>query len=82
VTSDYFVNNPGAHERLPSISKMFPVLSPEQTARYILRAIEGDKNEVIRPLIMKMIVIFTRFMPGMSAWINAKTGWNRPAQLP
>lgn len=82
VSSDYFANNPGAHERIPSISKMFPVLSPEKTARYIIRAIQADKDEIVRPLIMKIIVIFTRIMPGMSAWINARTGWKRPAQLP
>jgi hypothetical protein len=35
----------------------------------------------VRPLTMKMILLFTRFMPGMSAWLNAKTGWQRP-QLP
>jgi len=81
-TSDYFANNPGAHERIPSISKLFPVLSPEKTARYIIRAIQADKDEIVRPLIMKIVVLFTRIMPGMSAWINAKTGWKRPAQLP
>ncbi|MBW1905987.1 MAG: SDR family NAD(P)-dependent oxidoreductase [Deltaproteobacteria bacterium] len=82
VTSDYFDNNPGAHERIPSISKMIPVLSPETTARYIVRAIQADKDEIVRPLTMKMIVLFTRFMPKTSAWINAKTGWQRPPQLP
>ncbi len=82
VTSDYFDNNPGSHERIPSISKMIPVLSPEKTARYIVRAIESDKDELVRPLMMKMILIFTRFMPRTSAWINAKTGWKRPPQLP
>ena len=82
VTSDYFDNNPGSHERIPSISKLIPVLSPEKTARYIVRAIQADKDEVVRPLMMKMILIFTRFMPRTSAWVNAKTGWQRPAQLP
>jgi hypothetical protein len=28
-----------------------------------------------------MILLFTRFMPRTSAWLNAKTGWQRP-QLP
>jgi short-subunit dehydrogenase len=82
VTSDYFDNNPGSHERIPSISKIIPVLSPEKTARYIVRAIEADKDQIVRPLMMKMIFIFTRIMPGLSAWLNAKTGWQRPAQLP
>jgi short-subunit dehydrogenase len=82
VTSDYFDNNPGSRERIPSISKMIPVLSPEQTARHIVRAIQADKDEIVRPLMMKLIVIFTRFMPRLSAWLNAKTGWQRPAQLP
>jgi len=82
VTSDYFDNNPGAHDRIPSISKIIPTLSPEKTARYIVRAIQADKDIIVRPLIMKMIVIFTRFMPGTSAWLNAVTGWRRPPRLP
>ena len=82
VTSDYFDNNPGAHERIPTISKMIPTLSPERTARYIVRAIQADKDQLVRPITMQMILIFTRFMPRLSAWINATTGWKRPAQLP
>ncbi len=82
MTSDYFTNNPGSQERIPSISKIIPVLSPEKTARYIVRAIQADKDQIVRPLMMKMILIFTRIMPGLSAWVNAKTGWQRPAQLP
>lgn len=82
VTSDYFENNPGSHERIPSIANLVPVLSPEKTADYIVRAIQADKHEIVRPLMMKMFVIFARFMPGLSAWLNAKTGWQRPAQLP
>lgn len=82
VTSDYFDNNPGSHERIPSIAKIIPVLSPEKTARYIVRAIAADRDELVRPLMMKMILIFTRLMPRASAWLNAKTGWRRPPQLP
>lgn len=81
VTSDYFENNPGSHERIPGIAKLFPVLSPEQTARHIVRAIRADKSQLVRPLIMKMTMYFTRFMPRASAWLNAKTGWQRPPQL-
>lgn len=82
VTSDYFENNPGSHERIPSIGKMIPVLSPEKTARYIVRAIAADKDEIVRPLMMKMILLFTRFMPRTGAWLNAVTGWKRPPRLP
>jgi len=78
VTSDYFDNNPGSHERIPAIGKMIPVLSPEKTARYIVRAIAADKGEFVRPLTMKMILLFTRLMPRTSAWLNAVTGWRRP----
>jgi len=82
VTSDYFDNNPGSHERIPAIGKMIPVLSPEKTARHIVRAIAAEKDEIVRPLMMKMILLFTRFMPRASAWLNAKTGWQRPPLLP
>lgn len=79
VTSDYFINNPGSHERIPSISKIIPVLSPEQTARLIVRAIENDRSELIRPLMMKMVVVFDRWMPRISGWLMRVTGWKRPA---
>lgn len=82
VTSDYFANNPGSHERIPAISKIIPVLSPEQTARLIVRAIENDRSELIRPLMMKMVVVFNRWMPRISSWLMRVTGWKRPAQLP
>ncbi|MGB5312014.1 MAG: SDR family NAD(P)-dependent oxidoreductase [Polyangiales bacterium] len=78
VTSDYFENNPGSHERIPSIGKIIPVLSPEKTAQYIVRAIAADKDEIVRPLMMKLILVFTRLLPRTSAWLNAKTGWQRP----
>jgi short-subunit dehydrogenase len=61
---------------------MIPVLSPENTAEYIVKAIRADKDELVRPLMMKMILLFTRFMPKTSAWLNATTGWKRPPQLP
>ena len=48
----------------------------------IVRAIAADRDEIVRPLTMKMILILTRFMPRASAWLNAKTGWQRPPQLP
>ena len=82
VTSDYFENNPGSHERIPSLSRIMPVLSPEKTAEHIVKAIRADKNELVRPLMMKMVLLFTRFMPKTSAWLNATTGWKRPPQLP
>jgi len=82
VTSDYFENNPGSHERIPSIGKMIPVLTPEKTAEYIVRAIAADKDEIVRPLMMKMILFFARLMPRTSAWLNARTGWQRPPLLP
>jgi short-subunit dehydrogenase len=81
VTSDYFENNPGSHERIPSISKMFPVLSPEQCARYAVRAIQYDVDELIRPVLMKLVILFTRWMPRVSGWLTRTTGWKRPAKL-
>ena len=82
MTSDYFDNNPGSHERIPSISKMIPTLSTEKAAKHIVRALDADSDERIRPLIMKIILIFARIAPRLSAWLNAKTGWQRPPELP
>ncbi len=82
VTSDYFDNNPGSHERIPTISKMFPILSPEQSAAYALRAIEHDTDDMIRPVLLKLVILFSRWMPGAVQWLTRTTGWQRPAELP
>lgn len=77
VSSEYFEHNPGSQERIPSISKIMPVLSPEKTARLAVRAIESDRAELLRPLMLNIVVLLSRLMPGVTNWLMRVTGWKR-----
>lgn len=75
VSSTYFSNNPGTHERLPKIAKLFPVLTTEQVARSIVKVLEKNKSmEVIIPWQIKLTNFFGRFFPGLVQWLITKSG--------
>jgi uncharacterized protein len=79
VTSDYFANNPGAEERLPSISRILPTLTPEKTAELIAGGIERDRREVISPFLLRLMIFQERFAPRLTEWVVHRTGAKRPA---
>lgn len=69
VDSNYFEANPGAHERLPKISKLLPVLTPEQAAHYILKAVKGNKRRFTAPFLLSLTRFFAWLTPGLTRWI-------------
>lgn len=81
VTSEYFHNNPGSHERIPAVNNIIPTLSPEQTARLTVKALRAEKNEIVRPRIIWFMVLLLRLFPGITNWVTTIGGWKRPAQL-
>jgi uncharacterized protein len=78
VSSEYFAHNPGAEERIPGISRLFPTLTPEQTARAIVRGIERGAREVSTPLAYRLAAGQARLFPRLSSWLVVKTGARRP----
>jgi uncharacterized protein len=77
VSSSYWDHNPGSRERMPGIARLYPKLTPEQTAEALARAIEHDRHEVILPWLLRMTVLMDRFMPGPIEWLLVKTGTRR-----
>ena len=79
VTSSYFERNPGAEDRIPSVERLVPALSPEQVADHIVRALRRDAKDVYVPFALRATMLFARLAPGALMWANARTGARRPA---
>ena len=77
VNSQYWVNNPGAEDRVPSISRLIPDVTPEQCAAAIVSVIEKDRTELIFPWQLKAFEIGSRLFPGMTHYLAWKTGTHR-----
>lgn len=77
VRTPYFERNPGSEDRIPGVSGLIPVLSPEQVARAIADAIERERREVILPRALGLVVLLHRFLPGPFDWLFLRTGARR-----
>lgn len=77
VESNYWEANPGARERLPSIGKLIPKISPSQAAVHILNAIRRNKKEYTRPIMLWIFRRLLWFSPGLVKWLVAKTSFTR-----
>jgi len=74
VSSTYWTHNPGSEERLPKIGRMIPTLTPEQTANFIIRGIERDAREIVRPVIFRVQFLLNSLFPGTTALL-LRLGW-------
>ncbi|MEU5852261.1 SDR family NAD(P)-dependent oxidoreductase [Saccharopolyspora shandongensis] len=77
VRSAYFSHNPGAEERIPSIARLVPALSPEQVAKAMVRAVEREKTEVLLPWQLRGLDLAGRFFPAATAYLSWRTGERR-----
>ena len=78
VRSTYFAHNPGAEARIPKVSLLGPVLTPEQVADAVVRAVEQDRREIVMPLLVRLFFVTQALSPRLVAWIGGVTGWRRP----
>lgn len=78
VSSDYFANNPGAEDRIPSIARMIPTLTPEQVAEGVLKAIADERAELLFPWQLKAFEINARLTPRLTQYLSWRTGSRRP----
>jgi short-subunit dehydrogenase len=79
VTSDYFTNNPGSHERIPKIGAIVPTLSSEKVADFLVKAIRTERALFIRPFMLTAFLVLLWMFPRLLRWMTFKTGWQRPA---
>ncbi|GHH48645.1 SDR family NAD(P)-dependent oxidoreductase [Lentzea cavernae] len=78
VSSEYFVNNPGAEERIPAIARMaIPTVTPAQCAKAIVDAVEKERAEHLFPWQLKAFEISGRLFPGLTSYLAWKTGTHR-----
>jgi len=82
VTSDYFAHNPGAEQRIPSVSRILPTLTPERTAELIAGGIERERREVISPFLLRLMYLQDRFTPRLTEWVVHRTGAKRQSSSP
>lgn len=77
VSSRYFVNNPGAEERIPGVARLIPEVTPEAVADRIARAVERDRDEVVFPWQLKAFDLAGRLFPGLTGYLAWLTGTHR-----
>lgn len=77
VSSSYFEHNPGAEERIPSIARIIPTVTPEQVAKAVCDAVEKERREVVLPWQMKAFTLQARVFPEASEWLLWRTGHHR-----
>jgi uncharacterized protein len=77
VSSEYFLHNPGSEERIPTIARLIPALTPEQVAEAICRAVERGRREVVVPSMLRAFYWGERFMPRLTEWLAWRTGARR-----
>ena len=83
VKTPYFEHNVGAEDRIPSIAKIIPTLTSEQTGEWIAKMAERGPREAYTPFGVRLIAWQARWFPRLTAWLIARTGASRnllPAQ--
>ena len=79
VSSAYFDKNPGVLERGPRISRLVPIVTPEQVAAAIAGGLARNRREVILPAMLRALVLVNGLAPSLVEWLLIRTGWRRPA---
>jgi short-subunit dehydrogenase len=77
VDSPYWEHNPGSRERLPTISRLFPTLTPEDVADAIVESVVEGRRDVLIPRRFRIVAAIHRLLPGPVEWLVRKTGWRR-----
>lgn len=78
VGSDYWQNNPGAHERVPGIArKLLPELTVAEAAGAIAGAVESERQLYMRPRGLGALLVLLWAFPPAVRWLTVRTGWQR-----
>ena len=75
VDNSYFVNNPGAKERVPGIGKFLKTCTSEETAEFIVNAIKQETKVAVMTIRMKVLFGMLPFTGSLINRIAAKTGY-------
>ncbi|MCB9235607.1 MAG: SDR family NAD(P)-dependent oxidoreductase [Bacteroidia bacterium] len=78
VTSNYFEANPGSEERIPTIAKIIPEMTPELTAKRLVRAIIANRRLKMTPFMLGLIYTLNLMAPWLVRVFLRLTGYKRP----
>lgn len=78
VSSAYFEANPGSHERLPWLSRWYPVLTPEQVADALVDAVVRRRRHVVVPWAMWATWVAFELAPWLVRPLVWGTAWRPP----
>lgn len=74
VNSSYFDNNPHTLDKMPSIARTIPDISPEACAKVIARIAKTPRRQYIYPFMLRFYYWTNHLFPGISRWLMWKTG--------
>lgn len=77
VKSDYWQNNPGSEERLPTLQSLIPVITTEKAAKAIVNGVRKGKRKIATPFMIFVMNFLIRYTPRISRLIILKTGFKR-----
>jgi short-subunit dehydrogenase len=77
VKSDYWQNNPGSEERLPSSQSLIPAITVEKAAKAIVNGVRKGKKKIATPFMIFVMNAMLRFTPRITKLVLNKTGFKR-----
>jgi len=77
VKSDYWQNNPGSEERLPTSQALIPVITPEKAAIAIVNGVRKQKRKIATPFMIFVMNGLIRYFPAITRLIINKTGYRK-----
>jgi uncharacterized protein len=77
VGSRYFEHNPGVTERFPRLGKLIRVVTPQEVARGIQTALEGENRIVTLPGMVQVLLIFNQLLPRLVEWLVVSSSYKK-----
>lgn len=77
VKSDYWKNNPGSEERLPTSQRLIPQITTEEAAIAIVKGVQKGKKKIATPFMIFVMNALIRYTPGITKLIMNETGFKR-----
>lgn len=77
VKSDYWQNNPGSEERLPTSQSLIPVITTEKAAKAIVNGVRKEKRTIATPFMIFVMNGLIRYFPSVTRLIINKTGFHK-----
>lgn len=75
VSSNYFEANPGAHERLPVLAKILPVITPERVAKSLIKASKHKRRAIASPFLIAFFIRLNSVAPSWVRWLMRRVSY-------